>query len=337
MMKLPVKIIGTGSYAPGEAISNEELIHLTGIQFDTEKFKNKIGITHRHIARLRGIKESTADFATKAAREAMADAGISADDLGLVIVGTDTPEFISPATAIIVQGRLQQSEKWCASFDVNATCASFSIALDTAVRILATNPGIKFALVVGVYNMTAFVHEEDVFSTPIFADGAGAVVIERDGTGKSAYLGGQQLSDGTQWDFIGIYAGGTNKPVTREVLNANEQGLLSLKPLPGDRNARLWPLVINQLMRTHGFHVDEIDQFIFTQINRSVIEKVMEELKQPVSKTTFVMDQFGYTGSACIPMAFHHAVTKGTIKRGDKVLFMASGAGLAVGCNLFVF
>lgn len=334
---LPVKIKGTGLYAPGAPISNQELMQLTGITFDDEKFKNKIGITNRHIAHLQNIKESTADFATKAAQAAIEDAGISADELGLVIVGTDTPEYISPATAIVVQGRLQGAEKWCAAFDVNASCASFAIAYDNAVRILASNPTMQYAVVIGVYNMPAFIRKDDNFSYPIFADGAGAVVIERDETNQSAYIGGQQLADGTQWDYIGIYAGGAHQPVTKEVLDANEQGLLSLKPLPGDRNVRLWPMVVKQLLNNHQINVDEVDHFIFTQINKSVIIKVMEELKQPLSKTTFVMDKYGYTGSGCVPMAFHHAVKDGTIKRGDKVVFMASGAGLAVGSNLFIY
>lgn len=334
---LPIKIKGTGIYVPGKPISNKELMQLTGLTFDEDKFQNKIGITHRHIAHLQDINESTADFATKAAQAAIKDAGISPGDLGLVIVGTDTPEFISPATAIVVQGRLQGAEKWCAAFDVNASCASFAIAYDNAVRMLATNTSIKYAVVIGVYNMPAFIRKDDNFSYPIFADGAGAVVIERNENTPSAYLGGQQLADGTQWDFIGIYAGGAHNPVTKEVIDANEQGLLSLKPLPGDRNVRLWPMVVKQLLANHKVQVDEVDHFIFTQINKSVIVKVMEALNQPLSKTTFVMDKYGYTGSGCVPMAFHHAVKEGTIKRGDKIVFMASGAGLAVGSNLFIY
>ena len=83
--------------------------------------------------------------------------------------------------------------------------------------------------------------------------------------------------------------------------------------------------------------VKDVDHFIFTQINLSVITEVMDILEVPMTKTTTVMDKYGYTGSGCVPMAFHHAVTEGRIKRGDRVLFMASGAGLAVGSNLFVF
>lgn len=107
--------------------------------------------------------------------------------------------------------------------------------------------------------------------------------------------------------------------------------------MPGDRNERLWPMVVNRLLEKYNFKIGDIDHFIFTQINLSVIRKVMDILEVPMSKTTTVMDKFGYTGSGCVPMAFHYAVTEGKIKRGDRVLFMASGAGLAVGSNLFIY
>jgi 3-oxoacyl-[acyl-carrier-protein] synthase-3 len=126
-------------------------------------------------------------------------------------------------------------------------------------------------------------------------------------------------------------------PVTKEILDTNQQGLLSLQPMPGDRNVRLWPMVVNKLLTKYDLKVEDVDHFIFTQINHSVITEVMEILGVPMTKTTTIMDKYGYTGSGCVPMAFHHAVNEGLVKRGDRVLFMASGAGLAVGSNLFVY
>lgn len=332
---LPVEIIGTGIYAPGEAINNQELMALAGVEFDAEKLENKLGIYRRHIARLRGLHETTADFATQAGFKAVEAAGIDPEQIGLFIVGTDTPEFITPATSILVQGRLQKGEKWSSTFDVSASCASFTIALDNAVRIMATDPAIEYGLVIGVYNMPAFIREKDAFGISLFADGAGAVVLKRNP--KARYLASQLLTDGTQWNFIGIYAGGSRNPVTPELLKEEKHGLLSLQPLPGDRNVRLWPLVVNKLLEKARMDISQIDHFVFTQINRSVIEKVMDQLQQPYHKASFVMDRYGYTGSGCVPMAFHHAVEEGKVKKGDTVLFMASGAGLAVGSNLFVY
>lgn len=333
---LPVEIIGTGVYAPGKAIDNLELKTLAGIDFDHEKTEAKLGIKTRHIAHLRGINETTADFATKAAENAIANAGIKPDEVGMFIVGTDTPEFITPATSILVQGRIQNKETWASTFDVSASCASFTIAFDNAIRILATDKTIKYAVVIGVYNMPAYLREKDAFGYSIFADGAGAIVLKNNSE-DSSYINSQLLTDGTQWDYIGVYSGGTRKPVTEERIKNNQFGLENLQPLPGDRNVRLWPMVVEKLVQKAGMNVDDVDHFIFTQINKSVILKVMDALNQPVSKTSFVMDKYGYTGSGCVPMAFHHAVDDGKIKKGDTVLFMASGAGLAVGSNLFVY
>lgn len=334
---LPTKIIGTGVYAPGKPINNEELKKLANIDFDAEKTEHGLGIAQRHVAHLRGIDETTADFATKAALNAINDANISPDEVNLFVVATDTPEYISPATSLLVQGRIQKKESWASSFDVSASCASFAIALDNVVRTMATDQSIKYAVVIGVYNMPAYIRKGDAFGYSIFADGAGAFVLERKEDDQSKYINGQLLTDGTQWDYVGVYAGGTKNPVTEKVLKEETYGLLNIQALPSDRNVRLWPMVIEKLLQKSNTDIQEIDHFIFTQINRSVIKKVMAAIDQPLKKTSFVMDRYGYTGSGCVPMAFHHAVKENKIKRGDKIVFVASGAGLAVGSNLFIY
>lgn len=334
---LAIKIIGTGLYVPGKPINNSELAELAQIEFNQEKMENKIGISQRYNSKLRGIDESTADFVTKAAKKALEDAKIQAEDLGLIIVATDTPEYITPATAIIVQGRLQAKEQWTMSFDVAASCASFTMAFDTASRILHSNPLIKYALISGVYNMPAFIRSDDKFSLPIFADGAGAFILTRDEKEASKYIGNAMMTDGTQFDFIGIYAGGAKMPITAKVLKEQKQGLLSLKPMPGDRNVRLWPMIVEHILNSYNENINSIDHFIFTQINRSVILQVMDAIGQAKEKAHLIMDKYGYTGSGCVPMAFHEAVKAKKIKRGEKVLFVASGAGLAVGSNLFIY
>ncbi len=332
------KIIGTGLYAPGEPISNEEVIKLANVEFDAEKIEEKLGIKYRHIAHLRGIKETTADFSTNAALAAIENAGIDKDEVGLFVVGSDTPEYISPSTGVLVQGRIQSKELKTASFDINASCASFTIALDMAASKMAVDPTLKYAVVVGVYNMPAFFNEGDAFAYSIFADGAGAVVLERvEDDCESGYINGFQITDGTQWDFIGIYAGGAKNPITHERLDNKELGLQLLKPLPGSRNIELWPPIAEQLVAKAGMKISDVDHFIFTQINKSVIEEVVKILGVGMEKTTTVMDKYGYTGSGCVPMALHHAVVDGKVKPGDTVAFVASGAGLSVGCNILKF
>ncbi len=101
------RIAGIGRYAPGEPIDNDELVELTGIELNKERLEDKLGIRRRHIAHLRGIDETSADFAERAAREAIDDAGISPEEVGIFVVGSDTPEYISPSTAVLIQGRIQ--------------------------------------------------------------------------------------------------------------------------------------------------------------------------------------------------------------------------------------
>ncbi len=336
-MDARIVISGTGSYAPGEAIGNEELKRLAGIDFDAARHEEKIGIKARHIARLRGIDESTVDFAEKAARAALVAAGVDAEEVGLFIVATDTPEYVSPASGIMLQGRLQGGEREAEALDLSSSCASFVAALDMAARRLATDASIRRALVVGVYNMPAHVRPGDAFGWSIFADGAGAVVLSREeGKGSSRYIDGLFRADGTQWDFIGVYGGGSRNPVSPELLESGHYGLENLKKLPGDRNVKLWPPLALRLLEKAGWQKKDIAHWFFTQINKSVIEEVMGILGEPLSKTTTIMDRYGYTGSACVPMALDEALRSGRVRKGDAVVLVASGSGFSVGANLLV-
>ncbi len=338
------KVIGVGLYAPGEAISNEKLTELTGVDFDYEKFEKGLGIAKRHIARLSGVDETSADFATKAALDAIDNAGIDPMDVDLFILGSDTPEYVSPATAIIVQGRIQKKQHGGA-FDVSASCASFAVAYDLANHYVKSGT-YKTVCVIGLYNMPAFIrydkNDKDApFLVPIFADGAGAIIVQRaDENEESDFLASKIIADGTQWDYIGVYAGGTKKPFSPEkagLLEEKKFGLENLQPLPGDRNVKLWPPLVVDTLSQAGLKTEDVKLFVFTQINLSVIKKVMAALEAPMEKTITVMDKYAYTGSACVPMAFYHAIKEGKIKRGDTVVFTASGAGFAVGCNVFKY
>ncbi len=331
-----MKILGTGLYVPGKALSNREVKELTGVEFDEEKIEHKLGIEFRHIAHLRGISETSADFAEKAARNAIDNAGLTPGEVDLFIVATDTPEYISPPTAVLVQGRLQGGQSETGAFDINGSCSGFVSAFTAASRIVESSPRPFKAVVIGMYNMPAYLRPGDSFGYSIFADGAGALVLSNENSGEG-FIGSKFLADGTQWDFVGIYSGGTKNPVTSRLLDEGKYGLELRQNLPGNRNVELWPEMVNSLLMENGLNMDEVDHFLFTQINRSVIEKVMAVLKLPLEKTTFVMDRYGYTGSACIPMAFHHSISERRVKRGNRVAVIASGAGLAVSSALFQY
>jgi len=322
------QITGTGLYAPDRIETNSDLNKFYGEPIK-DTFENKIGILQRHIT---GDSESTVDLATKAGEKAIADAGIRAEDLGLVVIATDTPEYISPPTACVVQGRLKAVN--AGAYDINGACSGFVAALDAMCRIVMSG-GHKHILLVGVYNMTKFVDRSNSALVPLFGDGAGAVVISRTEE-NCGLLGSKLYADGTQYDFMGIYAGGAKNPLTPERIANKEYMLQSLKPLPADRNIKLWPPIITELVEKNGLKTKDIDFIICTQINRFIIETVLPMIGLPLERTICIMSEYGYTGSACIPMALDTARKKmGKPKKGDNVVFIASGVGLAVASTLF--
>jgi 3-oxoacyl-[acyl-carrier-protein] synthase-3 len=324
---LHARITGTGLYSPDKIETNDDLNKFYGTPIK-DSFTNKIGILQRHIT---GDSESTADMAVKAGEKAIADAGIKAEDLGLVVVATDSPEYISPPTACVVQGRLKAVN--AGAYDINGACSGFVAALDAVCRIVMTG-GHNHALLIGAYNMTKFVDRADAALVPLFGDGAGAVVVSRAEDG--GFVGSKLYADGTQYDFMGIYAGGAKNPLTPERIANKEYMLKSLKPLPADRNIKLWPPIVTELVTRHGLKTSDIDFIICTQINRYIIETVLPMLEVPMERTICIMGEYGYTGSACIPMALDTArKTLGKPRKGDNVVFIASGVGLAVASALF--
>jgi 3-oxoacyl-[acyl-carrier-protein] synthase-3 len=321
-------ITGTGLYAPDLVETNADLNRFYGTPIK-DSFENRIGIRQRHIT---GDNESTADMAVKAGERAIADAGISAGDLGLVVVATDTPEYLSPPTACVVQGRLQAVN--AGAYDINGACSGFVASLDAMCRIVMSG-GYRHVLLIGAYNMTKFVDRSNAALVPLFGDGAGAVVVSRTEDDRG-FVGSKLYADGTQYDFMGIYAGGAKNPLTLERFTNKEYMLQSLKPLPADRNIKLWPPIITELVTNHGLKTADIDFIICTQINKWIIDSVMPILGIPMERTICIMGEYGYTGSACIPMALDTArKTLNKPKKGDNVAFIASGVGLAVASTLF--
>jgi 3-oxoacyl-[acyl-carrier-protein] synthase-3 len=271
-------------------------------------------------------------MAVKAGEKAILDAGISPTELGLVVVATDTPEYLSPPTACVVQGRLKAVN--AGAYDINGACSGFVAAMDAMCRIVMSGAH-KHILLIGAYNMTKFVDRANAALVPLFGDGAGAVVISRTDE-DCGFIGSKLYADGTQYDFMGIYAGAAKNPLTPQRIASKEYMLQSLKPLPADRNIKLWPPIITELVEKHGIKTTDIDFIFCTQINKFIIESVMPVLGLPLEKTICIMGEYGYTGSACIPMALD-AARKNLNKpqKGDNVVFIASGVGLAVASTLF--
>ncbi|TVR60279.1 MAG: ketoacyl-ACP synthase III [Gemmatimonadales bacterium] len=318
-------ILATGSYVPDRVVTNAELSASLGEDID-EFVSQTLGIRER---RWCGPDESAADLADGAARRALEAAGLTPEDVDLLVVSTDTPEYVSPATASVLHGRLGLPFT-TGAFDVNAACAGFVVALDLAAKYLQADPRLRRILVVAVYAMTKYVDPADKKTVTIFADGAGAVVVGRGSA--PGILASEFRADGSLSDGLGVFAGATAEPITSEVLETGGRHRLRfVKKYPPEVNLEGWPRLVRELLAPLDRRVDEVDLWLWTQVNLSTIRLVMEALGEPMEKAHTVMGEWGYTGSACLPMALDSAVRAGRVAPGDLVVLTGSGAGLAMG------
>ena len=322
-------IVSTGVYVPEKIVTNDDLSRILGE--DINEFVTQVlGIRERHVC---ADDESTADLATHAGRAALEAARLDPTELDLIILATDTPEQLSPATSVVVQHRLGAVN--AGTFDVNSACAGFVTALDTASKFVIADPAYRNVLVVGAYAMSKYLDLHDKKTATIFADGAGAVVLQarEDGPG---FLAGKLRADGSFHDHMGIYAGGTHLPISHGVI---EEGIWNkvrfAKKYPAEVNTEGWPAIVRQVLAKASLTVEDVKLFLFTQVNLSTIKEVMGKLELPMERTHTIMDKWGYTGSACIPMVLHDAVNKGKLSRGDNVVMCASGGGLNMACVAF--
>ena len=323
------RIIGTGSYVPDKVLTNADLSRMLGEDVDAF-VSNVLGIRERHVC---GEDESTADLATEAARRALDAAGVRAEDLDLVVLATDTPEYISPATSVVVQHRL--GAKRAGTFDLNSACAGFVTALDTASKYVLADSAYKNVLVVGAYAMSKYLDWTDKKTATIFADGAGAVVLRADEE-RPGFLASKLVAEGSFHDHMGIYAGGTRTPITEDVLREGIwQKLRFAKKYPAEVNTEGWPAIVGDVLAKANLTQEDVSLFLFTQVNLSTIKFVMEKMSLPWERTHTVMGKWGYTGSACIPMVLDDAVREGKLKDGDNFIMCASGGGLNMACAAF--
>ncbi len=313
-------ITATGRYLPEIEVTNDLLrqrfAHLPEF---VDKMEASSGIRSRWHA---PESWATSDVALPAARQALERAGHAPADVDLIVLGTDSPDYITPATSVVLQHKLGAAR--AGTFDIGCACASFPTGLATAAGFIATNPAIRIVLVVGVYLMHKLADPADPMSF-FYGDGAGAAVLEA--ADKPGFLNASFLADGAYHKHWGIYSGGTYEPATEESVRAGRARVKMLERYPPEINHEGWPKLVRKLAKEGDFAVSEIDFIIFTQVRRPSIELVMGDLGLPMDRTHTVMENWGYTGSACIPMALDDAREKGLIAPGSLVVFVGSGVG----------
>lgn len=314
-------IVATASYVPEIEVSNDALRARWNATFP--EFVNKMEASSGILTRWHAPADwATSDLALPAAQKALDRAGKTPLDVDLLILGTDSPDYITPATSVVLQAKL--GAKNAGTFDVGCACASFPTALASAAGLMATNPSLKTVLVVGVYMMHKLALESDPM-TFFYGDGAGAAVLEQGFA--PGFLSSAFQADGTHARAWLIPAGGTQEPGTEEAARAGRTYVRVLDRYPPEINDQGWPRIVRRVAENGGFRVEDIDFVIFTQVRKPTIELVMNDLGLPLSKTHMIMDKWGYTGSACIPMALDDALAQKKIHTGDLVVLVGSGVG----------
>ncbi|MEM7145188.1 MAG: beta-ketoacyl-ACP synthase III [Verrucomicrobiota bacterium] len=316
-------IAGTGSYVPEKILTNADLEKLVDTSDDW--ITSRTGIKERRIA---ADDEATSDLATKAAERAMDQAGITADDIDLLIVATISPDTFFPATACFVQRKLQAKNAVC--FDIAAACSGFLYALQVA-RHFVNSGNRKTALIIGAEKLSSMVNWEDRNTCVLFGDGAGAAIVVRDddSSQKSGrILSNVMASDGDQTDILVVPGGGSACPITP----ANADDKLNTIRMEG---REVYKYAVNAMraaaekaLDAAGLTADDIDMVIPHQANRRIIEAITDRLGIPGERTFVNLDKYGNTSAAAVAIALDEASRSGAIKKGDIILLVAFGAGL---------
>jgi 3-oxoacyl-[acyl-carrier-protein] synthase-3 len=313
-------ITATGSFLPPHEVSNDELRRrFAHLPEAIDKLEKATCIRKRWYA---PEGWSTSDLAEPAARMALERAGRKPEDVDLIILGTDSPDYVTPATSVVVQHKL--GAKNAGTFDIGCACASFPTGLATASGLIASNAALRTVLVIGVYMMHKLADPTDptVF---FYGDGAGAAVLTP--AKAPGFLSSALLADGSYHHHWGIFSGGTAEPPSEDSVRAGRTRVRLLERYPPEINEQGWPRVVRLLAERGGFAVSEIDLAIFTQVRKPTIENVMSELGLSLERTHTIMEECGYTGSACVAMALHDALVKGKARSGDLVVLVGSGVG----------
>ncbi|MBE0639932.1 MAG: ketoacyl-ACP synthase III [Bacteroidales bacterium] len=328
-MKRNAFIHSSGIYVPERVIPNSYFNTLLGEDVDSWLREN-VEIYER---RWCSENQSVADLVIEAAGKAMTAGNVKPEEIDLLIISTDTPEYISPSTASKVQYKLGLVN--AGSFDVNTACAGFVTALDMGAKYIRADEHYNTVMVVGAYAMSKYLNMKNKNTVTLFADGAGAFILKTTEDKNRGFLASQLITRGEFYDYMGIYGGGTNQPITDEVIINKGHLLQFVKKFPKTLNPEMWSMMSLTLCNRLGITPDKVDHYFLTQININSIRETMDILGQRHQKAQTSMHYFGYTGSACIPLAFQERLDAGKIQRGDLVFFIGSGGGLAFASAAF--
>ncbi|CAG0942447.1 partial 3-oxoacyl-[acyl-carrier-protein] synthase III, partial [Candidatus Brocadiaceae bacterium] len=318
-------ITGIGSYLPSKVLTNYDLEKMVDTSDDW--IIQRTGIKERRIVENGQI---TSDLATHASLRAMEDAGVSPNDLDMIITSTITPDHIFPSTSCYIQQKIGASR--ASAFDILAACAGFIYALSVGESFVNSG-AMKTVLVVGAECLSKITDYTDRTTCILFGDGAGAVVIQKSST-KHEILSTSLAADGSQADVLIMPGGGAKNPASLESVQQRTHYIQF-------KGKEVFKLAINNItnlitdtVNKNGFSLEDIDLIIPHQSNLRIIEATMEKLGLPMEKAVVNIDKYGNTSSASIPIAIDEARKEGRLSKGDIVMLVAFGGGLTWGSSI---
>lgn len=316
------RIAGTGSYLPEKVLTNDDLAKM--VDTSDEWIAARTGIRERHVA---AEGETTSDLGHQAALRALEAAGVAADEIDLIVVGTTTPDLIFPSTACLIQHRLGIAG--CPAFDVNAACSGFIYALTIADKFIRSGAA-KTALVIGAETLTRMLDWSDRGTCVLFGDGAGAVVLKADA--ETGILSTHMHADGSKkellWNPVGVSVGFRENEKNAGVrirMTGNEVFKYAVKALDS---------VVDETLEANGLDRHDIDWLIPHQANLRIIEATARRLDLPMGRVVVTVDRHGNTSSGSVPLALDQAVRSGRVQRGQLLLLEAFGGGFTWGSAL---
>lgn len=326
-------IKGTGNYHPEKVMTNDDLAKM--VDTSDEWITQRTGIKERRIGSVEN-EEFPSGMAEHAAREAIKNAGLTPDDIDLILFSVTLPDMLFPNTASQLQTRLGISNQ-CACLDFNAACTGWVYGLQMVNSLVQTGV-YKNALLVGCEMTSTFNNWEDRSTCVLFGDGCGATVISRDEENTGAMIFDSILGcDSSKSMALALPKGGSKEPITHEVLEKKEQYISMDGQVVFKAAVKTMSSHCATLLERNNLTLDDIDWFIPHQANLRIIETSAKLLNFPMERVIQTVQKYANTSSASIPAALHEAVMDGRVKRGQTILVAAFGAGLTSGAALIKF
>jgi len=316
------RIAGTGSYLPERILTNADLEKM--VDTSDEWIVSRSGIRERHIA---ADDETTSDLAFHASLKALEAAGLRADEIDLIIVGTTTPDIVFPSTACLLQEKLGVGG--CGAFDVNAACSGFIFALSVADQFIRAGT-VKNVLVVGAETLTRLVDWTDRSTCVLFGDGAGAVVLQADS--EAGILSTHLHSDGAKKELL-ICPVGVSKGFDVDAPNAGVKIHMAGSEV-FKHAVKALDSVVDEALHANGLSKTDLDWLIPHQANLRIIEATAKRLSMSMDQVILTVHKTGNTSSGSVPLALDEAVRSGKIQRGQLMLLEAFGGGFTWGSAL---